>query len=333
MLENDPKLHSQVARSKNDCIGGDLEDSDVSAKEALMLARHAFADALAIRYQKKLVRTHRALHVLVFLSYLAFVLSTEIEHFRYQFLILAIIFFAGGVWAFLHARFAKLDNKTEDYRAMAEGCRLRFFWQLAGIHDSVSDRYLGEQRTELDWIRRALFGWELDLQDGWPGTWTNQHERVEFVLEHWVDSQRRYFEHAGLVNRKRAVRFERSVKLFIFVAIGLALLELIGGLVPVVREWTDHYHIIVAVTIDALLAAGAILHHYSERRAHKEHEKQYRHMEEVYRTAARMTRADLNANDLPGALCTLRNLGEKALEDSGSWVLLHRARPLELPHP
>ena len=290
MIEGDLKLQTQVARSKADCVGGDLEDGDVTAKEALMLTRHAFADALAIRYQKKLVRTHRALHLLVFFSYLSFVFSTELEYLRYRFLFLAMIFFAGGVVAFFRARLGKLDNKTEDYRAMAEGCRLRFFWQLAGIHDSVSDRYLGEQRTELDWIRRALFGWELDLQDGWPGTWTNPHERVEFVLEHWVDEQRRYFERATRTSRKLALRFERVVNVFIFVAVGLALMVWIGGLVPVVREWTDHYHIIVAITIDALLAAGAILHHYSERRAHKEHEKQYQRMENVFRTAARMIR-------------------------------------------
>jgi hypothetical protein len=333
MIEDDPKLLAQVAQSKKDCVGGDLEDSDLSVKEALMLTRYGFADALAIRYQKRLVRTHLALHVLVFFSYLSFVLSTELEPLRYYCLSSALVFFVGSVVAFLRARFGKLDAKTEDYRAMAEGCRLRFFWQLAGIKDSVSDRYLGEQRTELDWIRRAIFGWELDLQNGWPGTWTNLHERVEFVLEHWVDAQRHYFDKACSASGKRAERFENVVKWFIFAGVGIALLQLVGVVLPIVHEWTDSYHVIVATTIDSLLAAGAILHHYSERRAHKEHEKQYERMEQVHRNAARMIRADLNASDLPGALRSLRNLGDKALAESGSWVLLHRARPLELPHP
>jgi len=56
-------------------------------------------------------------------------------------------------------------------------------------------------------------------------------------------------------------------------------------------------------------------------------------METIFHTAGRRIRADLNANDLSAAVSTLRNLGERALEENGSWVLLHRARPLELPHP
>jgi hypothetical protein len=328
ILQGGDKLAAEAARSQEDCVGGDIEETELSPNEASMLHRYGFADALAIRHHNKLARTQRVLHILVFLAYTAFVLSTELENYRYHFLAASIVFLGGAFWAYLHARFAKLDNKTEDYRALAEACRVRFFWQLAGITASVSDRYLGEQRTELDWIRRALFGWEIDLQDGWPGAWDNHHERIEFAKQHWVDSQRRYFEKAGHRSHTSATVFERIVQVCVFIAIGLALLECLGGLIPGARSWTN-----VAILIELTLAAGAIQHHYSERRAHHEHRKQYGRMLSVFQTAARLLRRDLNATDLAASRATLQTLGERALEESGSWVLLHRARPLELPHP
>src|SRR5579862_5416097 len=108
-------LAAQAEQSRQQCVGGDLEDSDLSPKEAWMLARYGFADALAIRYQKKLARAHLRLHLLVFLSYLSFVFSTEYETLRYWFLSSAIVFFAVGVWVYFHSRYAGLDTKAEDY--------------------------------------------------------------------------------------------------------------------------------------------------------------------------------------------------------------------------
>jgi hypothetical protein len=332
MVHGGPKLAAQAAQSKKDCVG-DLDEGQLTAKEALMLGRYGFADALAIRYQKWWLRAHRWLHVLVFVSYCCFVLSAEIDTLRYQFLGLSVFFLFGALWIYFPAKHVKLDNKTEDYRALAEGCRVRFFWQLAGIHDSVADHYLGEQRTELDWIRRGLFGWEVDLQAGWPGSWAEHRQRIEFVLEHWVDNQQRYFRKAHSVSHFWARQFGRTVQACVIIAAVLAVVVLFAGFAEVARAWTTKHHEIHAIIVEALLAAGAIGHHYSERRAHHEHRKQYGRMLAIFQNAARMLRAHLDSNDLDGARLCLHKLGTEALEESGSWVLLHRARPLELPHP
>jgi hypothetical protein len=38
-------------------------------------------------------------------------------------------------------------------------------------------------------------------------------------------------------------------------------------------------------------------------------------------------------NDAAGAVKCLKKLGREALEENGDWVLIHRERPLEMPHP
>jgi hypothetical protein len=75
------------------------------------------------------------------------------------------------------------------------------------------------------------------------------------------------------------------------------------------------------------------MHHYTEGRAHREHRKQYARMLVIFQTAARVVRPQFHLSNIDGARNWLRKLGEEALQESGSWVLLHRSRPLELPHP
>ncbi|MEJ0008422.1 MAG: hypothetical protein WDM77_19190 [Steroidobacteraceae bacterium] len=43
-----------------------------------------------------------------------------------------------------------------DYRALAEGLRVQFYWRLAGLTDNASSSYLRKQLDELRWIREAL---------------------------------------------------------------------------------------------------------------------------------------------------------------------------------
>jgi hypothetical protein len=54
---------------------------------------------------------------------------------------------------------AGLSDKYQDYRALAEGMRVQFYWRLAGLKLSVADHYLRKQRSELDWICSAIRVW------------------------------------------------------------------------------------------------------------------------------------------------------------------------------
>ena len=87
------------------------------------------------------------------------------------------------------------------------------------------------------------------------------------------------------------------------------------------------------ILIDLLLAAGALIHHFRERMAYAEHAKQYSRMEKIFSYASAEIANALEAQNSTNAREILRKLGREALAENGDWVLLHRERPLELPHP
>jgi hypothetical protein len=67
--------------------------------------------------------------------------------------------------------------------------------------------------------------------------------------------------------------------------------------------------------------------------AHSEHAKQYSRMPAVFSRAQDVIEGKLHCKDAEAAQDCIRKLGKEALKENGDWVLLHRERPLEMPHP
>ncbi|HTS49166.1 MAG TPA: hypothetical protein VMH05_14545 [Bryobacteraceae bacterium] len=332
-------LLDEAERSKRELLGASHGQAWLTEADVLALDQYAIADALAIRYQRKTVRAHWALHVLVFLSFLCIVLFAELGEFRVWWLAASLILLCAALITNRLGRRRALDDQALDYRAVAEGARVRFFWKAAGIEDSVADNYLDEQRTELDWIRNALRGWDAALCSNDAVESENARASLEFGLKHWVDHQLHYFSKASRINRERAERIDLWVRAgvvgVLVLGLGIAGAAAAGSILdaswwePAARDWLKW----PMVAIDLLLAAGGLLHHFGERMAYSEHAKQYRRMHEVFRNAKAIIQEQLAANDSHAARACLRKLGQEALAENGDWVLLHRERPLELPHP
>jgi hypothetical protein len=311
----------------------------IAPNEALTLNRYSIADALAIRFQKQMLLTHRALHWLVFWSFLFLVMFAHLS--MHPGLLLALSFVVFGVGFLMHrrAKSVRLDNKSQDYRAVAEACRIGLFWQIAGIDDSVAENYLREQRTELDWIRLGLRGWRLGLQDGLRPAGESANARMEFVREHWVEDQRKYFEKAAPKNLKRSEQMESWANACLLLAMGMAglVLAIAANAQLSHREWWKcpecEWLDWPLIVIDAFLALGALLHHANDRRAHAEHRKKYQRMKNIFQNASETIQERLESNQPDMARNSLRKLGQEALAENGEWVLLHRERPMELPHP
>ena len=337
--EEGADLIDEAARSKRGLLGGSHGQGRIPEADVLALDQFAIADALAIRYQRKTMHAHWALHVLVFLSFLCIVLFAELGEFRVWWLAASLILLCAALVTNRLGRRRALDNQALDCRAVAEGARVRFFWKAAGIEDSVADNYLDEQRTELDWIRNALRAWDAASCPTATVGSKDARAPLEFTLKHWVEHQRHYFSKASRVNRERAERIDFWVKAAVVgvlaIGLGMAGAAAAGSMLeaswwePAARDWLQW----PMIAIDMLLAAGGLLHHFGERMAYSEHAKQYRMMEEIFRNAKAIIQDRLAANDIDAARDCLRKLGQEALAENGDWVLLHRERPLELPHP
>ena len=335
VAEGGDTLWNEAVRSR-EWVTGSSPLADLSLGEELTLQRYAVADALARQHKDTMLRMHRALHWLVFFSFLGLVLFAHLEAHPGVALALSLLLLGVGYLMHRRAKRMRLDVKSQDYRAMAEACRVRFFWQVSGIRDSVSDNYLGKQRTELDWIRYGLRGWRIETDTGELSLSSNSSDHLKFVLERWIKNQREFFKNGSETSKEQSELMETWVSSCLSLAIGLAIALL--GLVAYVQysldelwqcpecTWIDW----PVILIDAFLAAGALLHHANQRRAHAELRKQYTRMINIFENASR---AIGQKTDLQAARVCLQKLGQEALLENGDWVLLHRERPLELPHP
>lgn len=343
VLHGGDSLIADATKSKTDMLCKkdpllEFDEANLSPSEIMELDRYAVSDALAQRFQGQMLFMHRALHWLVFAAFVCLVLFAHLSKHPTWFLDSSFLVLGLGYLWQKRGKRIRLDMRNQDYRAVAEGSRVRFFWHFAGIRESVADNYLGKQRTELDWIRNGLRGWGIGLhrdQSGRLSLW----ERLEWVQKLWVRDQEKYFHRSTERNHEKLHKMELLVRACVWLVVVIGLGILAAAIVTDARhagqrsledyEWISW----PIIALDCFLGAGALLHHASQQRAYAEHIKQFRRMETVFQRAERTIAQKLEISDTNAAQECLIRLGQEALSENGDWVLLHRERPLELPHP
>jgi hypothetical protein len=371
---------------------------DADAPRALAGVRAAFAtaDSLAIEHQKSIYRTMIALFGMIAVATILLVMRNLATSDDARRICLAgyLLLLTLADLAYLRTRRRKSQDRFQDYRALAEGLRVQFFWRLAGSRRAASDYYLRKQRSELRWIRDVLRVCALRAAPLSAG----DHPAVQRL---WVKDQRAYYDRAGQRDGQRRRRqrtigsalvllslgatikwlwdFAEGRVAFMAIAafaaivlashavyeivnatseaespttrslrdmISLGLLSaavafafyatlVIGG--PKVTSHLPRLSIgdtplewmLAAIGITALI--GTFAHAYANVRAFGEHQKQYERMEELFHSANEsLDRAEASAAPAD-ADRVLFDLGCEALAEHADWLLLHRARPIELP--
>jgi hypothetical protein len=237
----------------------------------------------------------------------------------------------GGAYAVLSwAWWADYHTKYLDYRALAEGLRVQFFWRLAGLPDSVADHYLRKQRSELDWIRDAVRVWDMTTRP-------EPDDRLPLVTDAWVKSQRGYFGKAARRDEAALRYWKQAGNLFFFAGLAWAGVKVfLGSPHPRIDETlkdvllSDLLHsLVVLVSLTPVIAA--LFYSYTRTRALSEHVKQYSRMAQVFAAAERKVTELLRARKLTEARLLLLDLGKEALLENSDWVQLHRERRMQIP--
>ena len=330
----DDDLADEIKQSKKYLLQ-DVAESALPEGMAATLNRYAVTDALAIRFRRRWLWAQVLLHGGTFLAFFGFVMFVHGEGNRLRFLIAAFVMLAATLLgAYLFRRW-ELDTQHVDYRAIAEGLRVRFFWKLAGIRDSVADHYLGKQRTELDWIRNGFRGWRMEEEGGAGSAQQNEQPRDEqsrsgllgFVRKYWIDHQREYFSRTA----ERSLGKSENIEIFGYFC--FAAVIFLGALFfwPEMRE--EKHLGPLAIALEGFLALAAITHHFNNRMAYEEYSKQYERMASLFARGSELLGNFLERGELENAARCVKLVGCEALTENGDWVLLRRERPLEVPHP
>jgi hypothetical protein len=283
------------------------------------------SDWLAIHYQKRILRALRATYLLAFLMGLAFLLYADIQ--PSPLLMIGFLLLFGGATAIqLWARRRAWHRKYLDYRVLAEGLRVQFYWAAAGVtRESVSkfthDHFLQTQDPELGWIRNVMrvAGLRCHAEP------TAHPSGLEFAIREWIgdsdSGQIGYFERkrAERIARKRITDRLARFSLLVSVAVVAVLLVAGTGMGDSPRDW-------LLVAMGATLLLFGVRESYAHSTAEEELIKQYDFMLRIFHNARR--RLDHAENDAERRLI-LRALGGSALDEHAEWILMHRDRTPE----
>lgn len=310
----------------------------------LAVTRDAFAaaDALAVRYRRRTHRTLTALYLLAFVAVAGYEVASHLLGWEGIGLILYPLLLAVAFALFARARAGRYQDRYHDYRALAEGLRVQFFWRLAGVTAPVEEHYLRRQRRELNWVRTALrVCWSLgggrQTADGLPEGESDR--RLRLAASNWVENQRAFFGRRA----PREEGTERVVKLVITaclaVGVGLSLAVGVVLLFPSLFGHDfdyalEHNHaakggLLLATSLP--LVAAALLHAYRQASALGSHVKQYEVMAHLFDHARERLDALGPTATAADVRRLIEELGREALVENGDWVLRNRDRPLEVP--
>jgi len=310
---------------------------------------YALTDALALHFQLYTRRTLAYLFIWIFVAASLFeVYKAFAERFHPLVWVYAMVVGAAWLWYYF-ANKQDYRSKFLDYRALAEGLRVQFFWWLAGIREDVASHYLRKQRGELDWIRVAAGNANLTAlmaqgggsraeapSDGAAAE--NVAHSLRAVSVDWVRRQHGYYVRAALRDQRLSDRIDRIAALFLAAAIGLTvasaiLLVVHLGVLGIAGDWISAVPArsrVLELSITVLFVVAALLHNYAEKRALSPQAKQYERMSVMFEACRRRLPPLIDDGKFAEARHLLRELGREALGENADWVLLHRERPLEL---
>ncbi|MEM1295231.1 MAG: hypothetical protein AAGH89_07685 [Verrucomicrobiota bacterium] len=230
-----------------------------------------------------------------------------------------LLMFAYGV--VFYARLRRWQARYLDYRTIAEGARIQFFWLIAGIRTPVVNFFLRKQRDELEWIRGVLRMWYLRaVVDG--GVIRDAHpDQAALIEKHWIRDQRRYSNKTAL----RASVIDGTLSVLAMLFLGILVVTMITK--PFLSKADiEHFLVLGTATAGALVLLVSSLRYFL---GYREIHKANTRMMVLFSDADKFYDPTDGIQDDERAI--LEDLGREALTETGDWLLSNRNRKVNLP--
>jgi len=288
---------------------------------------HVFcvADWLAIHFQKKVMLALRATHVCVLLMGVVYVSYTDVMADRWLlFVLLGLMLIASAINH--KARRGDWHRKYLDYRTLAEGLRVQFYWAAAGVTSGnvskfAHDNFLQMQDPDLGWIRNVMrvAGTECDIAP------SQSPEGVQFAVQEWLGDERSgqlgYYRRKGGERLRRHADTQKLGKFGLWGSAATLLVLLFVG-----SGITDSVRTPLVFVMGVVLLGIGVRQAYAQATAESELIKQYEFMHRIFHNARR--RIDAAGDDVERRRI-LKLLGDAALEEHAEWILMHRERSID----
>lgn len=287
---------------------------------------HVFraADWLAIRFQARFLRVLRSTHFLAMLMGVMYIVYSDLLAER-AFILAFVVFFlvAAGIHHLAGKR--AWHRKYLDYRALAEGLRVQFYWAVSGVTSGnvskfAHDNFLQMQDADLGWIRNVMrvSGMECNVAPNMDPA------GLRFAIREWIGDERSgqlgYYRKKATEKLARGRRTERFAASAVWVSVAVFALFVFAT-----ESVANAVHNPMTVLMGILLLAVGIRQSYSFSVADFELIKQYEFM---YRTFSKAHRRIAKSDNEGEQRRILKLVGDAALEEHAEWLLMHRERSI-----
>jgi hypothetical protein len=197
-----------AAASSNDPRASELRRHALSAAseqlnqtlDRLARLRRRVADFSA-HYSAHLIRLKIALFGLAFCSALFFALADNWDVAGSPlppiFFLIALSLTAIAWVVYLRFKKTAAGERSDDYRAIAEGLRVQFYWTACGSGEAVASNYLQHQGGELGWIRNVINVAAFPHEPNRIGfnrlAFKDQSAILQSIREAWIGGQWTYY--------------------------------------------------------------------------------------------------------------------------------------------
>jgi hypothetical protein len=316
------ELRRYSSRIASECVPLTKKNTDESVpKSARRIDRlFCFADWLAIHYQNRVMWTSRITHGLALIMGISFILYSEFEA-RDLFI---EIFFTCFIIAFVLTTIVRRRDwhgKYLEYRTLAEGLRVQFYWAVAGVTGETStkyshDSYLQKQDPELAWIRNVMrvAGIGCDVAPNLVPA------GLSYAINEWIGTnesggQLGYYGQRASAFATRAARLSSLAQIAGITATALVILSALVA--------SDQLRSLLFLILAALLLFYSVQQSLAYRTAETDLLKQYQFMHSMFVNARKHLQY---APDDGVRRKILRVLGQSALDEHAAWISLHRER-------
>ncbi|MFO7853133.1 MAG: hypothetical protein ACQERS_02310 [Bacteroidota bacterium] len=295
---------------------GKLNDS-----ENLIINWYSILDQMAVKTRKRDLQITGWMFTLSLL----FVFTLEIySNIRTDKLILAISMFVliSTVALFIYSRF-KNDHKKNLYsRTLAEGLRMQFFWNIAGISESVSKYILRIHSKGFTWVKHilsALHGISFSNK-------TINDEIIDDLTNNWINDQLKYFDASVKIMRAKIGYYHMVSNFFLVLSILLFLSIFFLGNFFIADFFMLNVMLVIA---PIMLGIFALIRAYIKTKAYEQLLNQYEIMQVIYKRAATKIN-ELNISQMKDdeRLAYFKELffviGKEALIENGIWYLIFK---------
>lgn len=326
-----------------------------TAQENDLLYRYAATDVLSLHCQKKRKRDVVLLIGLAFAGLLFFSLYSGPLPSNWFILLYSAIYLFGSLIYLYRVKANRYHERYVDYRGIAEGLRVQFFWHLSGIGKRVTDMYLTKQKSSIDWIRIAINNTLLlcEANNNGGDECSKYSDNIHITHKLWLMNQNSFYNKKWPVKDRTERARKKTEKILIILGMILALVLAVvdtyesfyAGTVGIGKMFLpfggNHdyaiLHIWFVFCVGFLPVIIALFRVYTEMLAHSKLARNYKWMRMVYNIALHEYRRIINNHgpDTKVFVGKCRKLfydvGTEALLENGEWIGIFEERVPEMP--